>query len=135
MSKNDDRIIALKKIVDEKKRELSGKSARFSPKTNCVLVLDGVTTNLNVCNENELQLLWIKLYAYVMAAEKIKLDVPKISGYDIQDWIDDIRNKLDVFAYRAESEELKKMENKLNKLLSDDKKTELELDDIEAMLK
>ena len=40
-----------------------------------------------------------------------------------------------VSCLKKEESDLKKMESKLDKLLSDDKKTELEIDEIAALLK
>ena len=47
----------------------------------------------------------------------------------------DIKSKLEVSGLKKEECDLKKMESKLDKLLSDDKKTELEIDEIAALLK
>ena len=57
-----------------------------------------------------------------------------ISGYSIDDWITDIKNKFDITKTKAEIYNLKTMESKLDELLSEDKKTELEIDDIAALL-
>ena len=48
MSKNDDRILELKKQIEAKKKSISEKKIRFIPETNCVLNMDGMTINLNV---------------------------------------------------------------------------------------
>lgn len=40
MSKNDDRILELKKQIDEKKKLLANKNTRFVPETNCVLTMN-----------------------------------------------------------------------------------------------
>ena len=61
MSKNDDRILELKKQIEEKKTTLTKKNAKFSPETNCILILDGTTYNLNVLNNESLTFLKIKL--------------------------------------------------------------------------
>lgn len=135
MSKNDDRILELKKQIDIKKKMLIEKKVRFTPETNCVLELDGVKYNLNVCADDALAMLMIKLNAYVMSAKDLNIPVPKISGYSINMWINDIKSKLAVSTLKREENELKKMESKLDKLLSDDKKTELEIDEIAALLK
>lgn len=135
MSKNDDRILELKKQIDEKKKLLAEKKVRFSPETNCILDLDGNKYNLNVCGDDVLTMLMIKLNTYVMSANDLDISVPGISGYSIETWISDIKNKLAVSGVKREESALKQMESKLDKLLSDDKKTELEIDEIAALLK
>ena len=135
MSKNDDRILELKKQVEDKKKELASKKTRFVPITNCILEMDGMTLNLNVLSESALILLWIRLNTYRMSAADLGLHKFEISGYDLEDWIIDVKARLEVIATKREENNLKAMETKLDKLLSEDKKTELELDSIAELLK
>ena len=135
MSKNDDRILELKKQVEDKKKELASKKTRFVPITNCILEMDGMTFNLNVLSESALILLWIRLNTYRMSAADLGLHKFEISGYDLEDWITDVKARLEVIATKREENNLKAMETKLDKLLSEDKKTELELDSIAELLK
>jgi hypothetical protein len=134
MSKNDDRIISLKKQIETKKKDLAEKKVKFTPETNCVLDLEGTKYNLNVCTDEALIMLLLKLNMYKMSARDLNMPIPEYSGYSIDLWISDIRNKLEVSGVCKELNDLKKMEVKLDKLLSDDKKTELELDEIAAMI-
>lgn len=134
MSKNDDRIIDLKKQIEAKKEKLVEATTRFVPETNCVLELDGVNYNLNVCTYEVLTLLMIKLNTYIMSANDLGIPCPIISGYSVELWVSDIHDKLRTIEVKREQENLKKLETKLDKLLSDDKKTELELNEISALL-
>lgn len=135
MSKNDDRILELKKQIETKKKAIAEKNTRFIPETNCVLELNGVTSNLNVCTDKELTFLLVKLNSYLMSAENLRINNFEISGYSVDLWIKDIKNKLKVIGLKREESDLKRMENKLDKLLSEDKKTELEIDEIAELLK
>lgn len=135
MSKNDDRILELKKQIDAKKKSISERKIRFSPETNCVLNMDGMTININVCSDDVLLLLLIRLNSYLMSAVDLGMNDFEISGYNVTAWINDIKSKLDVSSLMKEEYDLKRMESRLNKLLSDDKKTELEIDEIAALLK
>lgn len=135
MNKNDERILGLKEQINEKKKLISEKKVRFIPETNCVLNLDGMVINLNVCSDDTLLLLLIRLNSYLMSARDLGVTDFEISGYSITAWIRDIKSKLDVSSLKNEGANLKKMENKLDMLLSDDKKTELEIDEIAALLK
>lgn len=133
MSKNDDRILELKEKIEKKKQELSDKNTRFVPVTNCIIELDGVTNNLHICDADKLALLLVKLSLYKKEAENLDINFV-VSGYSIDDWITDIKNKFEVTKTKAEIYNLKAMESKLDELLSEDKKTELEIDDIAALL-
>lgn len=134
MSKNDDKILLLKKQIEAKKEEL-GKPARFAPVTSCSLELDGQRYNLHACNKEQLIFLACKLEALHMAAERIGYAGQcTVSGFLTSEWAYDIQNKLVSIGWKDMEANLKEMEAKLDKLLSEDKKTELELAAIEAML-
>lgn len=82
-----------------------------------------------------LVLLLIRLNSYLMSAVDLGMSDFEISGYSVTAWIKDIKRKLEVSGLKREEADLKKMESKLDKLLSDDKKTELEIDEIANLLK
>ena len=130
-TKNDERVLQLKKLIEEKRSELS--TERFVPMTNLVLDMDDKKYNLNVLQENELRFLMIKLNAYAMSADDLKEELV-ISGYDVNAWLADICGKLAIMTDKKKRDELKALEAKLDKMLSDEKKTELELDEIAALL-
>lgn len=131
-TKNDDRVLQLKDIIDKKKLELKG-AKKFTPLTNCVLDLEGQKYNLNVLQLSDLQILLVRLNMYLISAKDLKISL-EISGYNIAEWITDIKCKIEIFEYKKKEAELKRLEAKLDKMLSDEKKTELELDEIAAML-
>lgn len=132
MNKNDERVLQLKKIIDEKKSELKAVK-RFTPFTNCVLNLDNQNYNLNVLQVDDLKLLLVKLNMYLMSANDLGVSL-EISGYSIFNWMADIKSKMEIFEYKKKESELKILEAKLDKMLSNEKKTELELDEIAALL-
>lgn len=132
MSKNDERVLQLKKIIDEKKSELKSVK-RFTPITNCVLDLEGQKYNLNVLQLADLRLLLVRLNMYLISAKDLGIKL-EIAGYNIDEWITDIKSKIEIFEYKKKESELKALEAKLDKMLSDEKKTELELDEIAALL-
>lgn len=131
-TKNDERVLKLKQVIDKKKLELKG-AKKFMPLTNCVLDLEGQKYNLNVLQFNDLQMLLVRLNMYLMSANSFGISLD-ISGYNIAEWITDIKCKIEIFEYKQKESEMKVLEAKLDKMLSDEKKTELELDEIAAML-
>jgi len=126
---NDKKIMELKKQIEDKKNKIS-KSQRFTPVTNCSIEFDGVRYNLQVLTKEQLITLMVKLNAYAMSAKDLELDSFVISGYVISDWITDIKSKLDFVSRKEEENKLKMMESKLHQLLSNEKKVELEIDEI-----
>ncbi len=134
MSKNDDKILKLKEQIAAKKAEL-GKGKRFSPITSCSIDLDGVRYNLHAAGRDQLIFLLCKLEALNFAAENLGYTGEcMVSGFATVDWITDVQAKLAILDQKAETDKLKTMEAALDKLLSEDKKTELELAEIEALL-
>lgn len=131
--KNDDNIMKLKEQIQKKKEELSSLSNRVYPKTNCMLVLDRTTFNLHVDSS---EWLLVRLNAYAMSAKDLGLDLDsvQISGFTLNQWIQDVRSFLQVQKYKEEKKKLGDLEKKLDALLSDDKRTELEINKIAAML-
>lgn len=132
-NENDSRVLALKEKIKEKKASI--KKLTFSPITNCSLEFEGTRHNLQVVKEDVLTYLLIKLNSMILSMKDLGIKEYKISGYDVKEWISDIKQKLDVLAIRDEEASLKQLESKLTELLSDTKKTELELDSIAALLK
>lgn len=132
---NDEKIIKLKQQIEEKRNKL-GNLKRFTPITNCILELDGITTNIQILSKEKLALLLIKLNLYKMSMENLNMSLDEIiiNGYDVRDWIIDILAKIDIISYKEEEQKLKTMESKLVELLSKEKKTELAIDEIEKML-
>jgi len=132
---NDQRIIELRDQIAVKKEKM-GNIPRFVPITNCSLEIDGERFNLHTLGEDQLTLLLIKLNLYRMSATELKvLSNFKIGGYCVDDWISDIRSKLTLAAHKAENTNLTKMESKLQDMLSERKKVELEINEIENFLK
>lgn len=134
MSKNDERVLELKKQVENKKEEIAEKKCNFIPETNLVIGMNGNKVNLNVLNEDQLKNVLVQLNMYRLSAADLKINSFIVSGYTVDQWMNDVRNKLSEKELKREEKELKILEAKLDQLLSEDKKTELELDSIAALL-
>lgn len=127
--KNDETILELKRKIAEKKKELKS-SERFVPFTNCSIELDGVRSNIQVLTKEQLTMLLLKLTTYKLAMKEITLESFNISGFEIDDWIFDVKSKLATLTRKEEEQKLRQMEQKLHNLLSNDTKVELELQQI-----
>lgn len=131
--KNDERIMQLKQQIEKKRNELAERNSRFVPITNCLLFLDKVTYNLHAESS---EMLLVKLNMIAMSARDLGIDTSKfiISGYSLNDWIEDVKNNLEVQKYKKEKSDLNALEKKLTALLSEDKQTELEIDRLATLL-
>lgn len=136
MSKNDEKILTLKKTIEKRKEEL-GKKEPFAPLTSCSLDFDGTRYNLHAINDmNTLAYIMCKLHALEMAAMDLEIDSSMLvlSGFSVSDWMHDLKAKVSLVKRQTKENELKAFEKKLDALLSADKKTELEIDSIAEML-
>ena len=132
---NDIKIMELKEQITTKRDKLNA-IKKFSPVTNCSIELDGVRYNIQVLTREQLILLLVKLNSYFYSAKALELlDDYVISGYKAEEWIVDMKARLDIISRKEEEKKLKEMEIKLDRMLSNEKKTELELSDIAEMLK
>jgi len=135
MSKNDDSIKALLKKVEEQMFDLGAK-----PKS--VLITNGVwgrlgektTVNINTVSDKEVIIeimseLLKSSYFKNMACEKLGMSpyANKFYGFSQKDWETDLKFRLSVIAWNEKSEKLSETKAKLNNLMSEDVKTELEL--------
>ncbi len=129
-TKNDNTILKLKEEV-KKQKEAIKKIKPFVPVTNCSLDLYGTRYNLHTLNKETLVTLMVRLNAYKLSAEDLDLSNEfKISGFSTEDWLADLKAKFLLIGKKEEEDRLKKLEDKLHKLLSEDKKVELEIDDL-----
>lgn len=136
MSKNDEKILALKKTIEKRTEEL-GKKEPFAPLTSCSLDFEGTRYNLHAINDmNTLAYIMCKLHTLEMAAADLEIDTSAIvlSGFPVSDWIHDLKAKVSIVKRQEKESELKAFEKKLDALLSADKKTELEIDSIAELL-
>ncbi len=128
---NDEKILALKKNIAEKTIELN-KSKKLEYRTN--LVLHFLGKNLNTLNKEELEQLAIQINMYLMSAKQLKFEYVLYSGYILEDWLHDINNKLIAINLKNEQFKLTQMQTRLEQMLSEDKRVELELAELEKSL-
>lgn len=134
--KNDERILSLREQIEAKKKAL-GKQPRFSPITTCIIDYNGERINLHTMNTvRDIDQFLVCLNMWVMSAENLGVNPADImmSGFSIVDWMDDLRSKREVVVYQEEAKKLNALNKQLEKLLSEDKKTELEIDAIAELL-
>ena len=133
-TKNDEMILQLKKKVEEQKAELAKLPRTLQSETSTVFRQDVDNLNLRVMSVEQLKLLKVKLYTYAMAAADLKIDEVVISGFSIDKWMHDIDMQISVLTRAEKEKKLKETETTLNRMLSDDKRTELELQELAKML-
>ena len=135
-NKNDETILLLKKKVELQRAELAKLPRTLQAETSTVLRQDVENLNLRVMSVEQLKLLKVKLHTYTMAAADLKIEIDEvvISGYSIDKWMHDIDTQISVLTRAEKEKKLKETEATLNRMLSDDKRTELELQELAKIL-
>ena len=134
MNNNDIKILELKNKIEDKRSNIK-ELKRFNHITNCILILRGESYNLNVQDKQQLINLLVELNSLYLSYKNLDIeDEYLLNGFNLEDWISDIKQKIDIINIKAETKKLNDLETKLNNMLSKDKKTEMELNDIENMI-
>ena len=136
MSNNDERILKLKKSIEQQKEQLKNVDA-YTYKTNKIIELNGVKYNLNVIQKETIYELLVELGSKLVGMKYLSdnngIYLAKeytISGYCVDSWVDDLNYQLVKLSIKDRENALKSAEAQLNKFLSEDKRTELLLDEL-----
>ena len=134
LTKRDKEILELKTKVETKQRELADLKV-FRPKTNLVLPFGNNNINLNVLDSNGLLVVLSQVASILpnLAAVGIT-EAPDLGSYSVEDWIHDIKGKYMLANVRKEETKLKKVEDKLNELLSEDVKKDRAFEELKSSI-
>ena len=129
-STNDARIMILKGQI-QRERDSITEAKKFVPATTCIYTFPNNTKiNLRALTEDELTQLLIIVHTLIGTAEKMDRPGALFQGFTLYDWAHDIEGCLEQRYIHERKAKLARYEKQLDSLLSDDKKTELELDAI-----
>ena len=139
VNKNDNRILELKKKIEQERATLKESNSRFQPITSCILEFAGQKYNLNAMSANDLLLLLSLLSVMEQVTTKVAEEMQfikpaTVNGYLLTEWITDIRKKLDQVLYREKKAKLDKLEKQLTDLLTGETQTKLKVDNLEDEL-
>ena len=139
VNKNDNRILELKKKIEQERATLKESNSRFQPITSCILEFAGQKYNLNAMSANDLLLLLGTLSVMEQVTTKVAEEMQfikpaTVNGYLLTEWIIDIRKKLDQVLYREKKATLDKLEKQLTDLLTGETQTKLKVDNLENEL-
>ena len=139
VNKNDNRILELKKKIEQERATLKESNSRFQPITSCILEFAGQKYNLNAMSANDLLLLLGTLSVMEQVTTKVAEEMQfikpaTVNGYLLTEWIIDIRKKLDQVLYREKKAKLDKLEKQLTDLLTGETQTKLKVDNLEDEL-
>jgi len=144
MSKNDDKIKALMKTVEDK-RSAIGFKPRSSWQTNGIFKFGDGSSHMNLNTVNSPALI-VGALAHILRDGKSHEEAAEIlgvsgateilyDGYVLSDWIHDFKLRCEQITFEEEKAKLNRLEVQLKKMISEDTRTEMALDVIAAILK
>ena len=138
--KNDTVIKELMKQVETQKEALGAKE-RVSWFTNGSFQRDsGFHFNINTVTEGSvlaeaLGFLIVQAEGFGKACDILGVDAPfKWQGFSLKEWQDDFETRMRVVEWNKKKKLLENTQAKLSQLVSEEARTEMELDDIKALL-
>lgn len=138
MANNDERILQLRETIAKRREELKkGGVTRFVPITDCSIptsLVGNESVNINTLGKPELVTLGAVLVAVSNGYKEFGVgdNVFPLHGrcFTLADYLTDVSNRIRYLETLDARRELDAAEKKLSALLSDNKKTELAIDDI-----
>jgi len=146
MTKHDDKIKLLLAKVEDQQNNL-GVKPKAAWNTNGIFKYkDGSFFNLNTVRDGQplveaLACLLEKESSHRQAAERLGIGLQGMvlkpflwDGNSVSDWEKDFKKRLDIIGWEARKAQLDDTKKKLKSLVSEEAKTEMELEDIEKTL-
>lgn len=142
MAQTDEKVLQLFEVVRKKKAEIA-KAEKPQWKTNCSFGYDqdvNSRSNIQVISDvtklvGMLAFLYEKKKAWDDAAKDLSVDMPFVwFGFSVEDWRSDFQTRINKILITKKKAELELLEGKLDKLMSPEMKTQLELEAISKEL-
>jgi len=137
--KNDNLVAQLLKKVEEKKEQIKKiKNPDFTTNLSFPILESNTRLNLNAVDEDVLFYLLVKIDTMKSAAviaKKEDIVYDELWGsFKLDEWYNDIVLKIKQRQAQRQVAELKTIENKLKGLMSEDKRTNMELESLSKLL-
>ena len=143
MAKNDEMIKQLMAKVAVQKEALGAKP-KVAWKTNGVFKYEDKSNYFNINTVSgsgplveALAYMLQKSSMYVEASKQLGVSVPEdlgFGGYSIHEWSEDFKMRLSILKWEAKKQELDATQSKLSQLVSEEARTEMELEKIAKSL-
>lgn len=140
----DEQIEQLIKVVLQKKEAIKAANQKYIPKTNLSFSFgDGLRGNFNINTQQDATKLVEALAflinaeaAHTQACERLGVTVTEFKwlGYTLEEWQSDFKARVDKVQLKANEAELEAIEQSLNKLISKEKREEMELAELTKKL-
>lgn len=140
-SKKDKMIDELFKVIQDKKSAIE-KTERAKWQTNCSFAFGPNDSRINIQTVSEVKVI-VGMYGFLMnqsdafhkASEKLGVDVVfEWQGFTFDQWENDFKTRVEKIQITTKKKELNDLTSRLDKLVSKEKREEMELLDIQKEL-
>lgn len=143
MVETDNKALELIAQIKAKKEGIAKAKKKPEYRTNCHFFYNGDLINIQATSDvvkliNIVGFLIQKKNSYLEAVKFLNLDNPPDfiwQNHSAEDWINDLEIKIKKIQVIAEEKKLESLEERLNRIVSPEKRAELELEAIENELK
>jgi hypothetical protein len=144
MSTHDQEVIALINEVTKRKAEIA-QLGKIDWKTNCTFSFmeTKLVDVVNIHVEKSIKAL-VGIVGFLLSAEKahndavskLEIEAPafKWSGYTVEEWVSDIKNRINQIEVSSKKAKLEALETRLDSIVSPELRQELELKAIKESL-
>lgn len=135
-SERDNYVLRLIEDIKTKEKEL-GKKPTFSPKTTCIFTFNNNKINIHTLDVGNVNFYLVYFNSFYLSAIDLSIDPATViyEGFSINDWIYDLHQRANMLEWAQKSNQCTELKNKLDKLLSEDKQKELQLNNIADLIK
>lgn len=129
MVHKDEEILKYKSEIEKLEKKLV--DCKWKPVTNCKIELFNKPYNLSVCNDvSFLMEIWNYYNQLFLTFKHFDNKDTLYNGFRLDEWLSDINLRIQYVDSKDKAKQLSVMKTKLENMLSDDKKAEIEFEAI-----
>lgn len=135
-SERDSYVLRLIENIKTKEKDL-GKKPTFNPKTTCIFTFNNNKINIHTLNIDNVNFYLVYFNSFYLSATDLSIDPTTViyEGFSIDDWIYDLHQRASMLEWTQKSNQCTELKSQLDKLLSEDKQKELQLNNIADLIK
>ena len=135
-NERDTYVLRLIEDIKAKEKDL-GKKPTFNAKTTCIFTFNNNKVNIHTLDMNKVNFYLVYFNSFYLSAKDLNIDPTTViyEDFSIDDWICDLHQRASILEWTQKSNQCTELKNQLDKLLSEDKQKELQLNSIADLIK
>lgn len=135
-SERDNYVLRLIENIKTKEKDL-GEKPTFSPKTTCIFTFNNNKINIHTLDIGNVNFYLVYFNSLYLSATNLNIDPMTViyEGFSIDNWMYDLHQRASMLEWTQKSNQCTELKSQLDKLLSEDKQKELQLNNIADLIK